>query len=214
MIRHFPLRLLLSVAMPLILLHPHEAQGQAAAAPAATAAAPAYEPVLATTPRISIATIGKGSPVILIPGLSSPRATWDGVVAALAVSAGIALAVASRAPAGATDQVTEGRQLYLAGCVSCHGIGGRGVTRHGSGAHGPSLRDAGEAGAYYMLSTGRMPLNDPDQAPHRKDPAYSPRQIDALVAYVASLGHGPALPHVSTSGADLATGHPTDVSAP
>lgn len=36
--------------------------------------------------RISVEVIGKGSPVILIPGLSSPRAVWDGVAPDLARS--------------------------------------------------------------------------------------------------------------------------------
>jgi pimeloyl-ACP methyl ester carboxylesterase len=35
-------------------------------------------------PHISITTVGKGSPVVLIPGLSSPRAVWDGIVPLLA----------------------------------------------------------------------------------------------------------------------------------
>jgi len=34
--------------------------------------------------HISIQVVGKGSPVILIPGLSSPRAVWDGVAPELA----------------------------------------------------------------------------------------------------------------------------------
>lgn len=34
--------------------------------------------------HISVQVVGHGSPVILIPGLSSPRATWNGVVPALA----------------------------------------------------------------------------------------------------------------------------------
>jgi pimeloyl-ACP methyl ester carboxylesterase len=34
--------------------------------------------------HISVTVIGKGSPVILIPGLASPRAVWDGVAPALA----------------------------------------------------------------------------------------------------------------------------------
>src|SRR4051794_39221501 len=36
--------------------------------------------------HISIETIGKGDPVVLIPGLSSPRAVWDGVAPELAKS--------------------------------------------------------------------------------------------------------------------------------
>ena len=35
-------------------------------------------------PHISIMSEGRGSPVVLIPGLSSPRAVWDGVVPTLA----------------------------------------------------------------------------------------------------------------------------------
>lgn len=34
--------------------------------------------------HISVQTIGQGRPVVLIPGLGSPRAVWDGVVPALA----------------------------------------------------------------------------------------------------------------------------------
>ncbi|RYD55735.1 MAG: alpha/beta hydrolase, partial [Sphingomonadales bacterium] len=34
--------------------------------------------------HISVQVIGKGSPLILIPGLSSPRAVWDGVAPELA----------------------------------------------------------------------------------------------------------------------------------
>ena len=49
----------------------------AGTAPAATSA-----PVVMD--HISITSIGSGSPVVLIPGLSSPRAVWDGVVPELA----------------------------------------------------------------------------------------------------------------------------------
>lgn len=48
------------------------------------AAAPALDPVITQLPHISIATTGKGPAVFLIPGLASPRAVWDGIVADLA----------------------------------------------------------------------------------------------------------------------------------
>ena len=64
MIRLFA-RLALSVAMPLAILSPQPSH-------AATAAPTRMD-------HISIETTGKGTPVILIPGLSSPRAVWDGV---------------------------------------------------------------------------------------------------------------------------------------
>jgi pimeloyl-ACP methyl ester carboxylesterase len=53
----------------------------ACAAPAIAAPAP-----LIQRPHISVQAVGSGSPVILIPGLSSPRAVWDGVTPALAKS--------------------------------------------------------------------------------------------------------------------------------
>ena len=121
---------------------------------------------------------------------------------------GLTFLVAGRAPAGAqNDLVARGRTLYLEGCVSCHGTKGQGVGGSGGdNERGPRITDAGAAGAYYMLSTGRMPLNDPNEQPHRKDPAYGPKDIDALVAYVASLGHGPALTKVDLADASLADG--------
>ncbi|SFK05266.1 Pimeloyl-ACP methyl ester carboxylesterase [Sphingomonas sp. NFR04] len=52
---------------------------QANAAPAPTSVATAAD-MLVQMDHISVQVLGRGSPVVLIPGLSSPRATWDGVV--------------------------------------------------------------------------------------------------------------------------------------
>jgi pimeloyl-ACP methyl ester carboxylesterase len=51
----------------------------------AVSAAPAAQAQMAEVrlPHISIIAEGQGSPVVLIPGLSSPRATWDRAAAAL-----------------------------------------------------------------------------------------------------------------------------------
>jgi ubiquinol-cytochrome c reductase cytochrome c subunit len=134
-----------------------------------------------------------------------------GVVAGL--SAVVMLLLGARASAqsngqsGAqSDQVDRGRQLYETGCVSCHGPDGGGVTLADGASRGPSIKDAGEAGAYYQLSTGRMPLAQPSDEPVRKRPAYGDEDINALVAYVATLGNGPPLPNVNVEGADLANG--------
>ncbi len=51
---------------------------------ACAAVAPAAETIQLA--HISVQVTGKGSPVILIPGLSSPRAVWDGVAPNLAKS--------------------------------------------------------------------------------------------------------------------------------
>ncbi len=137
------------------------------------------------------------------------------VVACLAATAGLVAATAPATQADTTDAnathadpelLVRGRALYELSCVSCHGVDGGGLDAPNGQVRGPSLETAGEAGAYYQLSTGRMPLNDPTDLPTRKTPAYDADEIDALVAYVASLGDGPALPGVDTTRGDLAEG--------
>lgn len=129
------------------------------------------------------------------------------VVLVLAATVGVTVLLLARTPAGAQDDlVAEGRALYLVGCVSCHGSDGQGVVAENGDPRGPTLANAGEAGAYYVLSTGRMPLGNPSEQPHRKEPAYDRADQAALVAYVASLGDGPALPAVDLENTDLAAG--------
>jgi ubiquinol-cytochrome c reductase cytochrome c subunit len=96
--------------------------------------------------------------------------------------------------------VEAGRQLYLTSCVSCHGVDGVGS------ADGPDIRNAGQAGADFMLRTGRMPMAAPSPQPPDKPPAYNDEQIRQLVAYVGSLGEGPAIPHIDVSKGNLQRG--------
>jgi ubiquinol-cytochrome c reductase cytochrome c subunit len=97
-------------------------------------------------------------------------------------------------------RVAAGRELYLTGCSSCHGPEGRGTDR------APSLVGVGAASADFQLSTGRMPADETGGQTARKPPAYDREEIDRLVAYVASLGPGPEIPHVDLSKGDLALG--------
>ncbi len=110
---------------------------------------------------------------------------------------------ASPAAASATGDpslIERGQQLFGDNCASCHGTGGVGTS------FGPSLIGVGAAAADFMLRTGRMPLADPTEQAIRKPPAFTPSEIKALVAYVGSLGHGPAIPTFSLRNASLSEG--------
>ncbi|MCU1395980.1 MAG: qcrC [Ilumatobacteraceae bacterium] len=130
-------------------------------------------------------------------------------VLAIVVDHQIRASAAPAAPdiaAAAGSLVDTGRQLFLTGCSGCHGLTGAGLHAADGSVLGPALTNSGEAAAYFYLSTGRMPLSDPTKQPLRKDPVYDPQQIDALVAFVGSLGNGPTIPQVSTAAGDLAAG--------
>ncbi|MFI7043595.1 cytochrome bc1 complex diheme cytochrome c subunit [Streptosporangium sandarakinum] len=89
------------------------------------------------------------------------------------------------------DPFARGRQLYRATCAGCHGQDG------GGSQNGPSLRDAGPADVDYQVSSGRMPLPAPDAVPRRGKPAFGRHDIDALIAYVSTLGRGEPIPRVA-----------------
>jgi ubiquinol-cytochrome c reductase cytochrome c subunit len=127
-------------------------------------------------------------------------------VAALTVGASAAPVARQQAPtttigSNAAD-IAGGRQLFQVACTTCHGAEGEGVEDRG-----PSLVGVGAASADFYLSTGRMPLDRPRVQAERKRVAYSPVQIRQLVAYVASLGPGPAIPRIAASAGDLAQGN-------
>jgi ubiquinol-cytochrome c reductase cytochrome c subunit len=121
-------------------------------------------------------------------------------------------AVAGAQP-GAGVKVKSGESLYAAYCLSCHGVAGKGISSrsHPTGALGlrglgPPLRGVGAMAADFYLSTGYMPLGNPhDQPRHTRSP-FDQREIDALVAYVASLGKGPPIPRPHPERGDVSSG--------
>lgn len=123
------------------------------------------------------------------------------VAAAALLGLGPALAVA-RPWASAQEDVRRGAELYAVGCASCHGPAGEGTP------DGPPLLGVGAASVDFQLSTGRMPLADPDRQAVRRPPAYSPEEIGDLVAFVTSLapGRGPGIPVVDPEAGDLSLG--------
>jgi ubiquinol-cytochrome c reductase cytochrome c subunit len=100
-----------------------------------------------------------------------------------------------------TDQETLGKDLFQTSCTTCHGIDATGTNQ------APSLRGVGSAATDFYLSTGRMPLADPNAQPQRHAPAFSSDQIAAIVAYVRTLAPGgPDIPVVDEAGGDLPLG--------
>lgn len=93
----------------------------------------------------------------------------------------------------------QAAHVYGRDCAWCHGPDGEGSPR------GPSLVGVGAASADFMLRTGRMPLDDPDERMRRQEPQYPAVQIEALVEFVASFGDGPPIPDVEPGG-DLNVG--------
>ena len=116
------------------------------------------------------------------------------------------------APPG-TPLVELGYQLYAGNCSSCHGSKGEGVPKLGAvegagdvpGA-GPSLRSVSALSADFYLRTGYMPLDDPGHQPHRSRVLFSNHEIEAMVAYVASLGNGPPVPKPHPERGNVAEG--------
>ena len=102
----------------------------------------------------------------------------------------------------AAGWVERGAELYRVGCDTCHGPNGEGVDPW------PGIADAGEAAADFQLRTGRMPYTgEPGHQTQPKPPAYDEQEIRDLVAFVGSLGDGPAIPDVRTDDVLLQQGY-------
>jgi ubiquinol-cytochrome c reductase cytochrome c subunit len=119
------------------------------------------------------------------------------------------LALADPPPAGivhvnvppGTSSREYGYQLYGGNCVMCHGSNGSGVADRG-----PRLKGVGAIAADFYLRTGYMPVRTPRVQPRRSRVLFSDREIRALVAYVASLGSGPAIPQPHAERGSVAEG--------
>ena len=87
----------------------------------------------------------------------------------------------------------DGKTLYARDCAWCHAGDGSGTERGpalDSGTNGPAL-------THFVLSTGRMPLDDPQERSKRRSPVYDPTEIMEIVDYVKTFGaSGPDIPEV------------------
>jgi quinol---cytochrome-c reductase cytochrome c subunit len=113
----------------------------------------------------------------------------------------------------------NGKQVYGRYCAMCHGPNGVGNTNPNAVVGGgpgrdvgiepgiaPALRNVGALAADFYLRTGYMPLKRTGLQPRRSRLLLSSEQIDALIHYVASLGHGPPVPHPHPKQGSLSEG--------
>jgi ubiquinol-cytochrome c reductase cytochrome c subunit len=84
--------------------------------------------------------------------------------------------------------IQAGENLFNTHCSSCHGVDGKGSTR------APALIYEGAAGADFYLTTGRMPLNNPNDEAIAHHPFFTAGQIRQLDSYIADL---PTIDHVT-----------------
>lgn len=127
-----------------------------------------------------------------------------GLVVAGGLYAAFAPKSATAAEATAND-VEAGRELFLVGCASCHGINASGIETKKGGNYGPSLIGVGAAAVDFQVGTGRMPMaQTAPQAPAKK-PEYTKEETKQLAAFVASLAPGPAIPDGRYTDIDKAT---------
>ena len=141
--------------------------------------------------------ISKRHPAALFAVLAVALGTTGAAYAAVSTQ------TAPKVAAKTETQVEQGKQLFLEGCSSCHGLAAQGAS------DGPSLIGVGAASVDFQVGTGRMPLAAPGIQAMPNMSSYTEEETAALAAYIATLGAGPAIPTeemLDTTNAELALG--------
>ncbi|MGK2874183.1 MAG: cytochrome bc1 complex diheme cytochrome c subunit [Nocardioides sp.] len=122
------------------------------------------------------------------------------ILTALLLTGGLyaALSPSQANTAIADDElVSEGRELFLVSCSSCHGANAEGIktaTADSDQVVGPSLVGVGAAAVDFQMRTGRMPMMQPGQQAAAKKSVFDDGEIEAIGAFIASLAPGPGVP--------------------
>jgi ubiquinol-cytochrome c reductase cytochrome c subunit len=126
------------------------------------------------------------------------------MLGALVLMGGGYAVFAASSDASANDQaelIAHGHTLYQTTCITCHGANLEGIQ-----GQGPPLIGVGGAAVDFQVSTGRMPAPGQGAYTARKEPKFDEAQIEALAAYVQSIGGGPTLPTGDLRGTDSSLG--------
>jgi ubiquinol-cytochrome c reductase cytochrome c subunit len=111
---------------------------------------------------------------------------------------------ASSSPAPAPTDVAAGKELYEERCSTCHGSAGEGTFQ------GPPIAGLGPAYYDFMMSTGRMPLDQPGVQARPRPPVLRPDEIRAISDYLQTVAPGGVpIPHVNPLAGDLSLGEET-----
>jgi ubiquinol-cytochrome c reductase cytochrome c subunit len=102
------------------------------------------------------------------------------------------------------QDVEAGQPLYEERCATCHG-------EHAEGSgQGPAIAGLGPAYYDFMMSTGRMPIDQPNAQAKRRPPVLTVAQIRAITAYLTSIAPGGIeIPRVNPFGGNLSLGQVT-----
>ncbi|WP_232835531.1 cytochrome bc1 complex diheme cytochrome c subunit [Actinocorallia populi] len=146
------------------------------------------------------------------------RRSWAGYAVMLAALMAIGVIYAGFSPAtdraeadgtqAQAQDLAKGRELYNQNCASCHGLNAEGTKSEGGNQLAPSLIGVGAASVDFQITTGRMPAMTYGAQVPRKDvvaPFDDSENVEAVAAYIQSLGGGPGVP-VVPEGGDVALG--------
>jgi len=112
-------------------------------------------------------------PILIMLALTGLGLTFSAATAAPAKN--------SMSASAKSTVIEEGKEIFLKGCSSCHGLNLEG------GAVAPSLIGVGAASVDFQVGTGRMPMQDMSQQAARKTPVYNEEQVAALAAMLHPL---------------------------
>ncbi len=147
--------------------------------------------------RLALRRIGSARVPAGRPRSAAVRGPWRRrarnavrMVLALVVAGGLYAAVAPGVNASeAQPDPANGKAIFEASCISCHGSNGQGVPDKG-----PSLIGVGSAAVEFQVATGRMPATSQNAQVEKREPLYSRDQAQDIGAYIQSLGGGPEMP--------------------
>lgn len=126
------------------------------------------------------------------------RRRWTGYAALLFTLVALGFGYSALAPAqnstavadaADAEQIAKGQELYERSCITCHGENLQGID-----GRGVPLIGVGQAATYFQLATGRMPAKANGAQMPRSIPVFNDEEIDAISAYVHSIGGGLEMP--------------------